>query len=347
MEQGDLPGLVPTPDERTESKFVAQMVLQLREEDIALNDIAVLFRSSSASFDLELELNRRQIPFVKYGGTKLSEAAHIKDVIAHLRVLENPSDAISWNRILLLLEGIGPKSAGDLIDWITSVGDPIAETPPHTSPRYVEGLRKLFGVLRPIRSADTNVGDEVESIVGYYEPLMEQAYPDDAKRRSRDLEHFIGLARGAESRQSFLSELVLEPLELSALETRAEQRDEPALILSTIHSAKGLEFDSVFIIQALEGSLPSAYSLDDDDAVDEELRLFYVAITRAKRNLFISYPAVKYRRGYGDYFAEPTRFVDGLGDDVLERWEIVSESPAQTPPILHDKPGGLLPPSIG
>ena len=107
---------------------------------------------------------------------------------------------------------------------------------------------------------------------------------------------------------------------------------------STIHSAKGLEFDSVFILQALEGSLPSSYSLADDEAIDEELRLFYVAITRAKRNLFITYPAVKYRRGYGDYFAEPTRFVNGLGDDVLEKWEIVAQSSAGSPPALLPPP---------
>lgn len=146
----------------------------------------------------------------------------------------------------------------------------------------------------------------------------------------RDLEHFTGLARSSASRQTFLSDLVLDPVEMTAIDTRTQIEDEPPLILSTIHSAKGLEFHTVFVIQVLEGSLPSAYSLDDDEAIDEELRLFYVAVTRAETNLFITYPSVKYRRGQGDYFANPSRFIDGLGPELLEPWQIVSAS--QLPP---------------
>lgn len=339
--QADLPGLVPCPDERTESRFVAQMVLQLREEGVALNRSAVLFRSSHASYDLELELNRRQIPFVKYGGAKLTEAAHIKDVVAHLRVLENPSDAIAWNRILLLLEGLGPKSASDLISWITSIKDPLDSEPPHASSRFLDGLKRLFSVLQPLRDRTDRVGDDIEHLVCYYEPMLQRLYPDDTAKRLRDLEHFVGLARNASSRQSFLSELVLDPVELSAMEVKTRQQDESPLVLSTIHSAKGLEFDSVFIIQALEGSMPSAYSLNDDDAIDEELRLFYVAVTRAERNLFISYPAIRYRRGQGEYFADPSRFVTGIDESMLEKWELLSEPPQ---PFEHS-PAALPPKS--
>ncbi|HEX9658959.1 MAG TPA: ATP-dependent helicase [Rhodothermales bacterium] len=332
---GDLPGVVPCPDERTESKFVAQMILQLREEDVPLNRIAVLFRSSHSSFDLELELARRSIPFVKYGGVKLSEAAHVKDVVAYLRVLENPADAVAWGRILTLLEGIGPKTAGEIVRMVTRAPDPLTTDPTLASTRYVESIRRLFETLRGLREAESTLAEEVEAVVAYYDPILRRRYPDDAEKRMRDLDHFVGLARTSASRQTFLSELVLDPVELTAVETRSQIDDEPPLILSTIHSAKGLEFHTVFVIQVLEGSLPSAYALDDDESIDEELRLFYVAITRGETNLFITYPSLKYSRGQGDYFANPSRFIEGLGPELLEPWQIVSAS--QLPAAPEDK----------
>ncbi len=335
---GDLPGVVPCPDERTESKFVAQMILQLREEDVPLNRMAVLFRSSHSSYDLELELARRAIPFVKYGGVKLTEAAHIKDVVAYLRVIENPSDAVAWSRILTLLEGIGPKTAGEIVRFVTQSGDPLSADPAQASSRYIESIRRLFNTLRDLKASDVTLAEEVETIVAFYDPILRRQYPDDAEKRMRDLEHFVGLARNSASRQGFLSELVLDPVEMTAVDTLSQIDDEPPLILSTIHSAKGLEFHTVFVIQVLEGSLPSAYSLDDEESVDEELRLFYVAVTRAETNLFITYPALKYRRGQGDYFANPSRFIEGIGSELLEPWQIVI--PSQLPAADPDSIGG-------
>ncbi|MBT8399257.1 MAG: ATP-dependent helicase [Rhodothermia bacterium] len=326
---GDLPAVVPAPDDQDESRFVTQTILQLREDGVPLNRIAVLFRSGFNSYALEMELNRRNVPFVKYGGLKLSEAAHIKDIIAHLRILENPRDAISWNRVLQLLEGVGPKTARDLIEWITTdSGDPYELKDRPYSPRYIEELKRLFNMFRQARGAASTT-DEVELVVAYYDPVLKRKYFDDFPKRQQDLEHFAGLSSQYQTRESFLSSLALDPIELTALEGEATPDDESPLILSTIHSAKGLEFHTVFVIQALEGVLPSSYSLNDGEAIDEELRLLYVAITRAEQNLFISYPTVQYRRFEGEYFARPSRFIAEVPESILEPCVLVEDTGRQ------------------
>ncbi|GAB5521261.1 MAG: ATP-dependent helicase [Rhodothermales bacterium] len=341
---GERPALVPAPDDRFESRFVAQMVLQLREEGIPLNRVAVLFRSGFNSYDLEVELNRVKIPFVKYGGLKLSEAAHIKDVLAHLKVAENPQDAIAWNRILQLLEGIGPKTAQTLIEWITSEEeDPYQLADRPYSPRYIEELKQLFHMLRGLRKPGVALTAQVEGVLKYYEPVLKRKYFEDYPKREQDLEHFIALADQYPNRNAFLSSLALDPIELSAFDATGVDEDEAPLILSTIHSAKGLEFHTVFLIKTLDGVLPSGYSLKDPDALDEELRLLYVAVTRAEENLFITYPMVQYRRFQGDYMANPSRFVAEVPERLLEVCTLVEESapalpPASAPPMLPAPP---------
>ncbi|NBC17088.1 MAG: UvrD-helicase domain-containing protein [Bacteroidetes bacterium] len=323
---GDRPAIIPAPDNRFESRFVTQMILQLREQNVPLNRMAVLFRSGFNSYDLEVELNRRNIPFVKYGGLKLSEAAHIKDVLAHLKVLENPMDAAAWNRILQLLKGIGPKTAHDLIEWITSASeDPfVLQERPYSS-RYIESLKALFSTLRAARDPKLPLTSQVEMIVEYYEPVCKDKYYEDYPKRLQDLDHFVGLAEAFTDRGEFLASLALDPIELSALEAEELEDDEPPLVLSTIHSAKGLEFHTVFIIHALEGVLPSGYAMNDRAELDEELRLLYVAVTRAEENLFISYPTVQYRRYQGDYLATPSRFIADVPEHLLEPWQLVEE----------------------
>lgn len=334
---GERPAVVPAPDDRFESRFVSQVVLQLREEGIPLNRMAVLFRSGFNSYDLEIELNRRKIPFVKYGGMKLSEAAHIKDVLAHLRVADNPQDAVSWNRILQLLEGIGPKTARDLIEWITSKeDDPFQLEGRPFSPRYVEALTSLFKLLRSMREPSRTLVAQVESVLHYYEPILKRVHYEDYPKRQQDLDHFVALAEQYTRRADFLSALALDPIELSSLDTDPLQDDESPLILSTIHSAKGLEFHTVFIIKALDGVLPSGYSFKDPDGLDEELRLLYVAVTRAEENLFITYPMVQYKRFQGDYFTSPSRFIAEVPEKLLEPWSLVEEeAPAlpEAPPV--------------
>ncbi len=326
--RGERPAVVAAPDDRYESRFVSQMVLHLREQGIPINRMAVLFRSSFNSYDLEIELNRRNIPFVKYGGLKLNEAAHVKDVAAHLKVVENLMDAVSWNRVLQLLDGIGPKTAQDLIEWITTVegDDPFVVRDRPFSPRYVDEITKLFDVLRRIRGGKLTLLEQVEALMTYYEPILKRKYYEDYPKRLQDLEHFVALAGNFSERGDFLSSMALDPIELTALETEPMEQDEAPLVLSTIHSAKGLEFHTVFIIHALDGVLPSGYSLKDHDALDEELRLLYVAVTRAEENLFISYPILQYRRFQGRYFSEPSRFVANVPERLLEEMKLVEES---------------------
>lgn len=324
--EGELPALVAAPNDQFESRFVCQLVGQLREEDLPLNRIAVLFRSGFNSYQLEIELAQRNIPFVKYGGVKLSEAAHVKDVIAHLKVVENPKDAAAWNRVLLLLDGIGPKTAQEIISWVESEdGDPFVLENRPFSPRYVEAVQGLFTLFRGLVSSNMSLENQVEQVLAYYEPILKSRYFEDYPKRLQDLEHFAGLASQSSDRADFLASLALDPIELTALEAQASTEDEAPLVLSTIHSAKGLEFDTVFIIQALEGILPSSYSLKEPDSLDEELRLLYVAVTRAERNLFLSYSMVQQRRFDGEYFARPSRFVEDIDESILEPWNLVEE----------------------
>ena len=316
--EGDLPGLVKAPNERDQSRFVTQLLLQLREQGIPLNDIAVLFRNGRDSYDLEWELNKKNIPFQKFGGQKFAEAAHVRDVLAHLRVVVNPDDQIAWNRVLLLLDGIGPKTAGELITWLRLNKNRELVDSDIVSQGYKKQLETLSAMLACIRSMHTEPGKAVEEVVSYYIPVCKKKF-DDHPKRIKDLEAFIGLAGLFGSLDRILQELTLNPLDASAMETEQSTRDESPLVLSTIHSAKGLEWDTVFIIQCLDGIIPSGYSVDNNAALDEELRLLYVACTRARERLFITYPVTK-EGSYGDFFSNPSRFIQHVPEKVLEPW---------------------------
>ena len=339
--QGDRPAIVPAPDAATEARFVAQVVLQLREQGIPLDEQAVLFRSSRAAYDVEAALNQRNIPYVKYGGTKLNEAAHIKDILAHLRVAENPDDAAAWTRILKLIRGIGPKTADDLIAWLTQDEHDafvVDDHGPFTG-RYHDTLQHLMRMLRTVHPDNAPLPEQVEAVCTYYRPLFEAAYPDDHPDRADDLDQLQHLAASYSERSRFLADLALDPVERSVAEHDAADTDEPPLVLSTIHSAKGLEFNTVFLIRALDGVLPSRYALNEPGGLDEERRLLYVAVTRAEEQLFISYPMVQPNRRYGPTMATPSRFLKELPESLLEPVELV-EAPPEHPP---DAPTSLPP----
>ena len=332
---GERPAVVAAADERTESRFVAQAVLQLREAGTPLSRMAVLFRSAFHSFDLEVELGRRSIPFVKFGGLKLAEAAHVKDVLAYLKVADNPRDAPAWMRLLKLLPGIGAKTALALTAWITSETD-VPFAVPENAPRlrrHAHGVEALLGMVRRLRTdVEAPLGAQMDAVLAGYAPLLKDAYPDDAPRRQQDLDHLAGLAASYPSRRALLEALALDPVELSALDATNVPDDEAPLVLSTVHSAKGLEFDTVFVIHLLDGYLPSQHGLGSQDEIDEEVRLLYVAVTRAERNLFLSYPATQHRRRAGDVFARPSRFLARLTADVLEPMALV-ETPVPAPTL--------------
>ena len=185
----------------------------------------------------------------------------------------------------------------------------------------------------------------METAIRYYEPILERKYFEDYPKRQQDLEHFAGLTESFPDRTEFLSSLALDPIELTSLDAAPMEDDEPPLVLSTIHSAKGLEFHTVFLIHALDGVLPSYYSLKEEDGLDEELRLLYVAVTRAEENLFISYPVLQYQRHQGEYLASPSRFVAEVPERLLEPCSLVEERAA--PPALPEPPAAPLPQASG
>jgi DNA helicase-2/ATP-dependent DNA helicase PcrA len=307
--------------------------------------MAVLFRAGWCSYPLEAELTRRRIPFVKYGGLKLAEAAHVRDVVAHLRLAENPADAVAWNRALGLLEGIGPKTVRQVLDALPAASDPYAvDTLATPSPRYAEGLRRLADLLRVLRegapAGEPALGAQLEALLAYYRPLFERVYADDFTHRAPDLEALEALALRFRSRRTLLESLALDPLDHAADESEPAFRDESPLVLSTIHSAKGLEFESVFVIEALDGVIPSQYALRHPEELDEERRLLYVALTRAENGLFVSFPLVGHARGAGQYVTEPSRFLASVPDRLLEPWSLVEEESGEaTRPAL---PGGAV-----
>jgi len=186
-------------------------------------------------------------------------------------------------------------------------------------------------VLGRLRQHESPLDEQLESILAYYAPILRETYTEDYPKRETDLEHLTGVASRFADRASLLDSLALDPIELSAVNVEKEEKDEPPLVLSTIHSAKGLEFKSVFVIQSLDGVLPSSYSVGDAEAMDEELRLLYVAITRAEDQLFLSYPMVQFRRYEGQYFTKPSRFLEGLPDTILEPCTLV-EAPRDAVP---------------
>lgn len=322
---GSRPKLVQAGSEQMQSQFVCQKILELREEGVPLWDIAVLFRSSFHSFDLEIELARRNIPFVKRGGFQFMEASHVKDLLAHLRILANPQDAISWKRVLLLLEGIGPGASQKIIKWLLEGGSAVERLRSYNAKgKVAHGLRTLAQVLEEAAKAELP-SEQAQYLMQYYVPILKQNYPDDHPKRLRDMEHFQGMTERYRSLERLLSDMALEPPNDSIGGVLAVDPDEGPLILSTIHSAKGLEFHSVFIIWALEGRFPSFYNTSSSEDLEEERRLLYVAATRAKQNLFISYPTRVFDKSLRMVLSQPSQFIDGISTRMLEPVALVPE----------------------
>ncbi|UCD33787.1 MAG: ATP-dependent helicase [Desulfobacterales bacterium] len=317
---GSLPSLVYAKNEKSQSRFVIEKIRKLRMDGVALNEIAVLFRAGFHSFDLEVELNRESIPFIKVGGFKFVESAHIKDVLAHLRVFTNPYDRISWYRILLLINKIGPKTALDIYQAIRDekIGykglldikiKPIRK-------QHLKHLMDLYTIIDPRTFPVEEIG---ETVLKYYTPIVKYKY-DDYPRRIRDIEQLIAMMKSYSNLEQFLTDMALEPPNTSLNNTfLTEYPQDDQLVLSTVHSAKGLEWQTVFIIWALDGRFPSVHSLNCNDELEEELRLMYVAATRAKENLFFIFPMHLYDRISNMPMNRPSRFIDGISDELLEK----------------------------
>ena len=325
---GPLPVLVEAAGENAQSRFISQKILELREEGVPLGEMAVLFRSSFHSFDLEIELSRHGLPFIKRGGVKFIETAHVKDLLAHLRVVANPLDLVSWHRVLMLIEGVGPKKAQDVMAALVKSDNPyrtLSEMPGRTG----KGLKDLALTLESLAGdEDLRPAHQVSHIYEYYLPIFKEQY-DDYPKRARDLDHLQTIAERYQGLESFLSDLALEPPDGSAAGVEAPDRDDERLVLSTIHSAKGLEWQCVFVIWIVDGRFPSVYAFGEDEELEEERRLFYVAVTRAKRHLYLTYPINVFDRGSGMLLSKPSRFLDPVSPALLDQLALMEEGGRQ------------------
>ena len=323
--EGERPWLVTCESEADQADFVIERILEHREGGIDLMRQAVLFRASHHSILLEAELARRKIPFHKYGGLKFIETAHVKDLMSFLRLAENPRDLVSGSRLLTLVPGIGPRKARQLMDvLLESGGDFEVWTnwkPPAAAGEIFPRLVKLLGGLSGMKS---DLPGQVNRARKFYTPLLEEIY-DNARPRSRDLEQIEQIASRYRDRRTMLAEITLDPPSSTQDMAGPPLLDDDYLVLSTIHSAKGLEWDSVYVIHAADGNIPSDMSTGSPEEIEEELRLFYVAMTRAKRSLYVCCPLRYYRypgsRSDTHGYAQVTRFVTKEVKELM-RWTV-------------------------
>jgi DNA helicase-2/ATP-dependent DNA helicase PcrA len=327
------PSIVTVRDEGDQARYVAERVLENRESGTALKNQAVLFRAAHHSDALEVELTRRNIPFVKFGGLKFLDAAHVKDMLACLRFAENPRDRVSGFRVLQLLPGVGPATAGRVLDRLAAPDAAavlIADAPPRAGAGW-EDFAALFGGLVRRQSGWPA---ELGHVRAWYEPHLQRIH-EDAAVRVADLDQLEQIAAGYPTRERFLTDLTLDPPNAASDEGGAPLLDEDYLVLSTIHSAKGREWKSVFVLNAVDGCIPSDLAVGEE--IEEERRLLYVAMTRAKDALDIVVPHRFYvhnqaKKGDGYVHASRTRFIP---PSVLHHFE-----QRTWPPLVHGQYAG-------
>ncbi len=286
--EGDVrPQLFGGRDEYQEARFVAEKISDLRAAGTPLHEIAVLFRSGFHSYKLELELNSKKVDFEKRGGLKLTESAHMKDVLAFLRLVVNPRDNLSWNRILLHLDKVGPKTAQKITATIAQSEDPFkALSGYRAGAKWKDGFLKLVTLLERLVTGEPP-SNLFEITMQYYEPIFERLYKDDYPKRQKDLVQLKSIIAGYEDLQTFIDDTTLDPPEQEERDSGSEGE---RLVLSTIHSAKGLEWEAVFVIGLADGRFPHASAAGFGEQWEEERRLLYVAATRAKQTLYLCYP---------------------------------------------------------
>ncbi|MDH5235419.1 MAG: ATP-dependent helicase [Gemmatimonadota bacterium] len=338
---GERPWLVTAQDDSQQTRFVVDRILELHEEGIPLREMAVLFRAGYMSAELEIELTARNIPFDKWGGLKFLEAAHVKDVLAFLRVLENPRDEVSWYRLLLLMPGIGETTARNAIQAMAEHAwghEAFGRfTPP---PRAREAHGALVQLLESLRAnpgaEEGRVGIEIGRVRALYDDILKERY-DRVEPRLADLERLQAIASGYPDRTTFLSALALEPPASTSDLGFGGDAEDDVLVLSTAHSAKGREWDAVFLIWAVDGWFPMSRALGDEEQIEEERRLMYVAMTRARNHLAVTFPLNVYssRRGADYSFSQVSRFLDRGVRKAFQR--VVLETPGE--PAAAEPPG--------
>ncbi|MBA4223128.1 MAG: ATP-dependent DNA helicase [Methylobacterium sp.] len=313
-ESAERPRLVTVRDEADQARFVADEVLENREGGMRLKDQAILFRASHHSGPLEVELTRRNIPFVKFGGLKFLDSAHVKDMLAVLRFAQNMRDRVAGFRILQLLPGIGPATAQTALDAVADSADPITTLTNLPCPaRAATDWPVLITLFGELRSGAAGWPGQIGQVRAWYEPHLERIHEDFEMRRA-DLLQLEDIAAGYPTRERFLTELTLDPPDATSGQAGVSLLDEDYLILSTIHSSKGQEWRSVFVLNTVDGCIPSDLGVGTSDEIEEERRLLYVAMTRAKDSLNLVVPQRFFTHGQsltGDrhVYASRTRFI--------------------------------------
>lgn len=334
---GERPWLVTVRDESAQTAFVVDRLLELHEQGTPLREMAVLFRAGYLSADLEIELSNRRIPYEKWGGLKFLEAAHIKDILAFVRLLENPRDEVSWYRLLRLLPGVGDATARNAIELLNQHGwAPMAigavKAPARAKPGLL-AMAALFDGMGRVERADRphSPSETIRLVRQLYDPLLNATY-DDAPPRLADLDQLEIIAAGYTDRTEFLAALALEPPSSTQDLAIGSTDEDDALILSTVHSAKGKEWDAVFVIHASDGVFPMARAAVDDAQIEEERRLLYVALTRARNDLYVVYPLHSYatRTGADFSYTQLSRFLDPGVRNTMQRVTLgdVPDTPA-------------------
>ena len=341
---GETPWLVAARDEQQQTRFVVDRILELHEEGTPLREIAVLFRAGYMSADLEIELTNRKIPFEKWGGLKFLEAAHVKDVLAFLRILENPRDEVSWYRLLLLLPGIGDATARAAIDsMISAAWESNAFGRYDPPPRARAAHTALVALLNELRSGplldEAQVAADIARVRQLYDNILRERY-DRVEPRLADLDQLQTIAAGYPDRATFLSALALEPPQATQDLPGGSHEENDCLILSTAHSAKGKEWDAVFVIWAVDGWFPSARCLNTEEETEEERRLMYVALTRARNYLSVTYPLNAYssRRGADYSLDQLCRFIDRGVRDNMQRVALASDNAPAKEDVIGKQP---------
>lgn len=359
------PALVPCSDVDQQSAFVASRILELRDEGISLEDIAVLYRSHYHAMELQLELTKRNIPYRVQSGVRFFEQAHLKDVISFLKVIVNPRDEIAWKRILMMLPGIGKVTAHKIFEAVSGRREPFAMVraeaklldtgsgqseqaeaaeafPASVRPRGRQSWAGFISVLESL-VADENrnkPGKQIEMVLDrLYEDQLRSSY-ENAEARLEDIRQLAIYASRYDSTEDFLSELAListerfgSPTGIAAEDVVSGGDDDELLTLSTVHQAKGLEWKTVFLIWAAEGKFPSPRSLNEPDSEEEERRLWYVALTRAKDELYLTYPLMVFDYSRQTVVQKPSRFILEVPPAMFEIWDLEEDASSFDEPV--------------
>ena len=323
------PALVALNNSAEQAQFVAQRILELRDENVELNEIAVLYRAHYHAVELQLELSRRGIPYQITSGIRFFEQAHIKDVTSFIRFVANPRDEVAFNRMVKLLPGIGNRTAENLWQaWATALTGAMDNFGERLLAMNVPAKAKKMWPQLAHTLDEIAPGGEPNPPSEMITSIVEAIYDDYAKvnfanyeLRREDLDQLAVFARQFNDVHEFLSQLALIS-NVDAEATPVQTNEKEAVNLSTVHQAKGLEFHTVFVIWLTDGMFPSSRSLNTRDALEEERRLFYVAITRARDELYLTYPHMRLVGGYGDAFQRPSRFLQEIPNELVEDWHV-------------------------